>query len=161
MRTLEELADWHAVHDLSLRYAEAVDQRNWPALRAVFTERVAVDFSSVTHSPPTGEVAASEWVASVRATIDGFTATQHLIGNHRIVLDGDRGRYGAYVQAQHWMATDRWYLVGGRYENVVRRDGGEWRISAITVHQQWDAGDRSLFREAARLVAERSGARPA
>lgn len=156
MRTLEELLDWHAVHDLSLRYAEAIDQRNWPALQSVFAEHVAVDFSSFTHRPgPDGPVPAPEWVAAVRGTIDGFTSTQHLIGNHRIVVDGDRASYRAYVQAQHWMGTHRWYLVGGWYENTAQRVAGDWRLSGITLHQTWDAGDRSLLREAAQRVAGR------
>lgn len=159
MRTLEELLDWHAVHDLSLRYAEGIDQRNWPAFRAVFADNVLVDFSSFTHRPPAGPMPAAEWVRTVQGTIEGFTATQHLIGNHRIVVDGEVARYRAYVQAQHWMATNRFYLVGGWYENVAHRVGGEWRLSQVTVHQTWDAGDRSLLGEATRAVAQRG--RPA
>ncbi|MPY95341.1 MAG: hypothetical protein GEV08_20490 [Acidimicrobiia bacterium] len=159
MRTLDDLLDWHAVHDLSLRYAEAIDQRNWPALQAVFAEHVVVDFSSFTHTPaPSGPLPATEWVATVSGTIDGFTTTQHIIGNHRITVDGEVASYRAYVQAQHWMDTHRFYLIGGWYENVAHRVEGEWRLYEVTMHQTWDAGDRSLLREAARAVAERSGA---
>ena len=154
MRSLDELTDWHEVHDLSLRYAEAIDRRNWPAFRAVFAPRVRVDFASFTHRPaPPGPLAAEEWVSQVSGTINGFESTQHLIGNHRIVVSGDEGGYTAYVQAQHWMSTHRWYLIGGWYENRVRRIDGEWVLDAVTLHQTWDAGDRSLLREAARRAS--------
>lgn len=157
MQTLDDLLDWHAVHDLSLRYAEGIDQRNWPAFRSVFTDHVAVDFSSFTHRPgPPGPIPANEWVAMVQSTIDGFAATQHVIGNHRITVDGEVATYRAYVQAQHWMGTNRFYLIGGWYENVAHRVGGEWFLHRVTLHQTWDAGDRSLLREAAQAVAARA-----
>jgi len=152
---MSDFADWHAVFDLSLRYAEAIDRRRWDDLVEVFAPRVRVDFSSFSRSPaPAEPVNGSDWVAVVRGTIDGFVSTQHLIANQRIVFDGPTvARYTAYVQAQHWMDRDRWYLVGGSYDNEATNIAGKWRISAITFNQTWDAGQRSLLRE----VTQRAG----
>jgi hypothetical protein len=92
----------------------------------------------------------------VRSTIEGFESTQHLIANQVISFDSaDTGGYTAYIQAQHWMSRDRWYLIGGWYENRIRRVDGRWRISACTMHQTWDAGDRSLLAEAGRRARDR------
>lgn len=155
MTSVDELVDWHGVFDLSLRYAEAIDTRNWPAFRAVFTDSVRTDFTSFTHAAnPPQPLRAEDWVAMVRGTIDGFVSTQHLIGNQRIAVTGDTARYTAYVQAQHWMDTHRWYLVGGWYDNEAVRVDGDWKLASVTLHQSWDAGDRSLLREAARRVHE-------
>jgi SnoaL-like domain len=141
--------DWHEVFDLSLRYAEGIDRRDWDAFAACFTPTVQVDFSSFSHRPaPSEPLSRDAWVAAVRSTIDGFPSTQHLIGNQRIRFDGpDRGAYTAYIQAQHWADRDRWYLIGGWYENRVERHDGAWKLAAVTLHQTWDAGERGLLRE--------------
>jgi hypothetical protein len=158
MDALEELVNWRAVCDLSLRYATGVDTRDWSLYRSCFTDLLRIDFSSFTNRPaPTEPITADDWVGMVRSTISGFETTQHLIANHAITFDGpDAGHYTAYLQAQHWMANDRWYLIGGWYENEVRRVDGEWRIASCALHQTWDAGDRSVLGEAFRRQRERT-----
>lgn len=147
--SLDEIAGWHAVLDLSLRYAEGIDRRDWEGYATCFLPEVRIDFSSFTHRPASPEpVPVEAWVAAVRSTIDGFAATQHSITNQRITFDSrTSGRYTAYIQAQHWADRDRWYLIGGWYENEVRRTDDGWKLAAVTLHQEWDAGDRALLRE--------------
>src|SRR5690349_3734083 len=159
MDALEELVNWRAVCDLSLRYATGVDTCDWTLYRSCFTDTMRIDFSSFTNRPaPAEPITADDWVGMVRSTISGFETTQHLIANHAITFEGpDEGRYTAYLQAQHWMDRERWYLIGGWYENEVRRVDGEWRIASCTLHQTWDAGDRSLLGEAVRRQRERAG----
>ena len=113
-----------------------------PLYRSCFTDTLRIDFSSFTHRPaPAEPISADDWVGMVRSTISGFESTQHLIANHVITFDGpDEGRYTAYLQAQHWMDRDRWYLIGGWYENEVRRVDGEWRIASL--HAAPDLGRR-------------------
>ena len=158
MDSLAELVAWHKVFDLSLRYAAGIDQRDWSLYRSCFTDEVRVDFSSFNHRPASAEpMAADDWIAVVRRTIEGFESTQHLIGNQTITFDGpDRARYQAYLQAQHWMDRDHWYLIGGWYFNEAHRVDGEWKLATVVLDQRWDAGDRSLLREASRRVRERS-----
>lgn len=158
MTSVDELVNWREVLELSIRYATGIDRRDWALYRACFTDQVTVDFSSFTHRPAADSpVSADEWVRLVRSTIDGFVTTQHSISNQEIELQGDTGRYTAAIQAQHWMDRERWYLIGGWYENRVERVPQGWRIAACTLHQTWDAGDRGLLREATRLAAERGG----
>jgi SnoaL-like domain len=154
---LTELTKWHEVFDLSVAYATAIDARDWAGYRAVFTDEVDIDFSSFTHRPAR-PFTADQWVDGARSLIDGFEATQHLLGNHVIGFDGnDAGHYTAYIQAQHWMSRDSYYTIGGHYENkVVRGPDGRWRLTSMTLHQTWDAGDRSLLRAAADRVRARA-----
>src|SRR5829696_724789 len=49
--SLEELADWRAVLELSTRYATGIDQRDWSLYRRCFTDQLRIDFSSFTHRP--------------------------------------------------------------------------------------------------------------
>ena len=156
MEGLDALTRWHDVFDLSVAYATAIDRRDWKAYRGVFADEVDIDFSTFTHRPAQ-PVTPDQWVEGVRSLVEGFEATQHLLGNHVIVFDGDdAGRYTAYLQAQHWMSRTSWYTIGGHYENRVARGAdGRWRLTAMTLHQTWDAGDRSLLRVAAERVRAR------
>jgi 3-phenylpropionate/cinnamic acid dioxygenase small subunit len=151
--TLADLLDRAAVIDLSFRYATAIDTRDWALLRTCFCDEVDVDFSSFTGRPAPGKVSAEDWVAMVRGTVGGLDHTQHLISNQVITLDGDVGRYRAYVQAQHVLAGDGFYLVGGTYDNEVRRDGDGWRLSAMRVELGWAQGDPEVMRRARRRLA--------
>lgn len=161
MTTLDELVDWRAVLELSIRYATGIDRRDWTLYRSCFTDHVNVDFSSFTQRPaPDTPIAADDWVDMVRSTIDGFTSTQHLLGNQEIRLQGDGGSYTAAIQAQHWMSSDRWYVIGGWYDNRVQRTSDGWRIASCTLHQTWDAGDRGLLRTATRIAAQRASVAP-
>ena len=92
-------------------------------------------------------------MAAVRSTIDGFAATQHTITNQRISFDSrTTGRYTAYIQAQHWADRDRWYLIGGWYENEVRRTGDGYMTPTGTPF----SGDhiQAMCRAVARIHAD-------
>ena len=157
MDGLTELTRWHDVFDLYVAYAAAIDGPDWERYRAVFADEISIDFSSFTHRPAQ-PMTPDEWVDGVRSLVEGFEATQHLLGNHVIGFDGeDTGHYTAYIQAQHWMSRTSWYTIGGHYENrVARGSDGRWRLTAMTLHQTWDAGDRSLLRAAAERVRARA-----
>jgi hypothetical protein len=146
MRSLEEITAWHEVMELSLGYAQAIDARDWTGFESLYADEVAIDFSSFNGLEPGERVLRrATWVRAAGAFVTGFTSTQHLIANQLISFEGsDTGSYSAYLQAQHWIDRDRWYLVGGRYQNRVRRIDGRWVLSAVTLQVSWDAGDRSL-----------------
>lgn len=146
---MSDFATWQAVYDLSVRYAEGIDRRDWDGYARCFAPQIRIDFSSFSHAPaPTKPLSVEQWVRAVRSTIDGFVSTQHLLGNQRITFESDTtARYTAYIQAQHWMSSDRWYLIGGWYDNEATLIDGEWRLSAVKLNQTWDAGDRGLLRE--------------
>ncbi len=154
--SMTDFSTWHAIHDLSLRYAEGIDRRDWALYRDCFAPQIRVDFSTFTHVPaPVEPVPAEDWVAAVRGTIDGFDATQHLIGNHRITIESPTSaHYTAYIQAQHWLSTDEWYLVGGWYDNRAEVIDGEWRLTTLVLNQTWDAGDRGLLRVASKRARD-------
>jgi hypothetical protein len=157
MTTIEELIDWRAVFDLSIRYGAGIDRRDWAMYRSCFADVVNIDFSSFSHQPaPATPMSADDFVGTVRSLIEGFESTQHLIANHAIDVDGDEGRYTAYIQAQHWMSRERWYLIGGWYDNQCRRENGTWKITQCVLHQTWDAGDRSLLRQATGRYRDRN-----
>ena len=150
--TIETLKDRAEISDIVLRYATAVDNRDWPLYRAVFTDPLTVDFSSWSGDPET-TLPVGEWVELVRRTLAGFDATHHLSSNHVITLSGDRATCVSYMVARHYLVEGGERLmhsIGGHYTNQLVRMAGEWKIAHCALTVTWEMGDRSLFEIAAR-----------
>jgi hypothetical protein len=151
-----ELADQLAITDVLYQYATALDTRDWNLLRACFTADGVADyleFGGVNE----GRDAIVELCGGV---LSGLDASQHLIANPRVVLDGDRATASCYFQAQHFLASPaggNTYLVGGRYDDRLRRTDEGWQIEHRTLHCSWQDGNAGVFTEAAaRLAADGS-----
>jgi hypothetical protein len=62
------------------------------------------------------------------------------------LLAPDRARVSFYGQATHLLDTasgDRTWTVAAHYEATVRDTDG-WRITALTLHLDWAAGNQHL-----------------
>ncbi|WP_156679944.1 nuclear transport factor 2 family protein [Sphingomonas profundi] len=147
--TLADLIDRAAIADLLNGYAYGIDRRDWPLYRSIFTDRLEVDlaWSGVDASMP-----ADEWVATVRATLAPFDATQHRMTNIAIDLGADEAILRTQMTARHMLVEDgaeRHHLIGGYYTHRVVRAGGGWRIARLGLTIMWEQGDRGLFDRAA------------
>jgi SnoaL-like domain len=153
---LQFLLDPAAIGDVQLRYATAVDTRDWPLFRSCFTDEIETDFSSPDGSPPP-RTKADDWVEVVRRTIDGMQATQHLITNQVITLDGDQATCAAYVQARHHLPNETGgsdQITHGYYTNRFVRTAGGWKIRARRLTVLWNEGNMDIFDLARRRLDE-------
>ena len=139
--SIELLADRLAIVDTVVAYATAVDTRDWPAFEALFTADAVWDYRAggERHAGP------ERIVARVRPSIERLDATQHLLTNHVVAVDGDTATHTCYYLAQHLRDGAR-FLVGGRYEDELRRVGGRWLIAARALFGTWSEGDVSVLR---------------
>jgi hypothetical protein len=154
---LAELEDRLAITDVLYQYATGLDNRDWDLLRDCFTEDGVADFLEF-GGVNEGQEAIVELCSGVLAGLD---SNQHLIGNPRVKLDGDRAEAVCYFQAQHFMVSPgggNTYLVGGRYEDRLRRTSDGWRIEHRTLHCTWQDGNAGVFTEAAARLASGNGA---
>lgn len=125
------------------RYATALDRRDWDLLEQVFTRDVVFD---------SGEWVAKsldEYVANVKTYLGGCGPTQHLLGNHRIELDGDRATCACYVRAFHLdrdRGADLTYDMGGEYRDRLERTPDGWRIVHRTLEVLYEVGSREVLR---------------
>ncbi|BAW06928.1 nuclear transport factor 2 family protein [Nocardia seriolae] len=94
-----------------------IDIRDWETFPSVFADEVTLDYSSIWGGEPstvTPELIRADW----EKFIGSFDATQHLLGNHLVTVDGDRAELTAVFQAVHFLAnrfgSPRWTL-GGLY----------------------------------------------
>ncbi|MHA6764236.1 nuclear transport factor 2 family protein [Streptacidiphilus sp. PAMC 29251] len=86
MLSLQEMSDRIEIQDLLVRYAHAVDTREWKLFAELFTDDAVVDYTAF--GGPRGTV--EEVTAFLASVLPMFSATQHLIANSAVVLDGDR-----------------------------------------------------------------------
>jgi ketosteroid isomerase-like protein len=138
--------------ELHHRYAWALDHRDWQLLENCFTPDGGVDYGDLG-----GELhGAAEIATFCRRALEGLDATQHLIGNTMVQLDGDAATSTCYFQAQHVFAGARdgdTYIVAGTYTDVLTRREGGWRIAHRTLTPSWTQGNAGVFAQAAERSA--------
>lgn len=147
-----ELEDRLAITDVLYQYGTGLDGRDWDVLRDCFTDDAVCDyleFGGVNEGK-------DAIVALCSGVLSGLDASQHLIGNPRVTLDGDRATATCYFQAQHMLTSPgggNTYLVGGHYEDRLRRTDDGWKIEHRTLHCDWQDGNAGVFTEAAARLA--------
>ena len=154
-----ELVDRVAVADTVTRMAWYLDRRDWDGLAGLFTERVYTDYTSLWGGTPleatVEELLSTDRQGSWRRTMDGLEATQHLVTNILVELDGDEARATANVVGHHRLTNPHGsplWTVGGTYDfRLVRAD--RWRIRAITMTITWAQGNQHVLA----LALTRSG----
>jgi hypothetical protein len=156
---LQFLLDRTAINDVQLRYATGVDTRDWPLFRSCFTDEIETDVSSAVGSPPQ-RIKADDWVERVRRTIDGLKATQHMITNQVITLNGAEATCVAYVQARHHLPNETGgseQVMYGYYTNRFVRTAEGWKIRARKLTVLWNEGNMEIFELARRRLDEAEG----
>jgi hypothetical protein len=158
-----------AISRVIFDYAHAIDDRDWTALRAVFTDTCEVDFRSWSGAPA-ATMASDVWVQALRSVTGAFDATQHLMTNVRVdgpgadddAEDDDEHEHETWVtstnevHAQHWFSADSMAgfgrdaepahcTLGGSFTNRYVLVDETWRITSCRFSLRWRTGDESLF----------------
>jgi hypothetical protein len=101
--------------------AAALDARDWGTVRARFT--------ADTHAY--GVHGQDALVEQLQAHLGGVGATQHLLGNHRVSVNGDSARSFTYGRIHHVGAgpmDGSSYECMGEYDDEWVRTSAGWRI---------------------------------
>ena len=93
---LQTLLDEREILQVVTRYARALDTKEWALLDDVFVPDATGDLAS-----PTPLVGVDAIRTRIRAALEHLDASQHLVGNHEIQVDGDDATHRCYLQAQH------------------------------------------------------------
>jgi hypothetical protein len=132
------LADKLAITELCYRYGVALDSRDWAMLRRCFQPDAIAYYGA---DPSVGY---EQIEAVCRSALDPLSASQHLIGNVLVELDGDRASSVCYLQAQHvraGMADGEQFIFAGRYLDQHVRTPDGWRIAERRLEPMWTAGN--------------------
>lgn len=135
---LEGLIAKQEIVDVAIRYAAALDLKDWPLLESVFAP------TGVLVAGPIGNVMGPEEIGkAVSQVLDG-QKTQHFNGNHHVVLNGVSATHTCYLIAHHVresMTTDNWYTFAGTYHDEVIRTAEGWRILRRRLTPVWTLGN--------------------
>lgn len=132
MMSLQEISDRLEIQDLMVRYAHAVDSRDWKLFAGCFTGDAVIDYSAF--GGPRGGV--EEVVDYLSTVLPMFTATQHLMANCAVELDGDRAT--ARTMCQNPMA-----LPGEEGEYGLLSCGLWYTDELVRTPEGWRLSDRS------------------
>jgi hypothetical protein len=126
------LADRDEIHDIMMRYAHGVDQREMEIVRACF----APDLKTVGWGP--GEGFDRDALIRFISGVGHFRETMHMMGNQLIEVSGDTASMDTFAQLTHRLDGDpAKLLVSSRYvEKLTRRDGA-WAITQRGGEPAW------------------------
>ncbi|MEV5880041.1 nuclear transport factor 2 family protein [Streptomyces sp. NPDC052101] len=123
------------------------DRRDWAALHDILADEVDFDYTSLNGGEPL-VLPRQAVIAGWSAVLGGLQATQHLVSNQLVTVNGDTAQYTASVLATHVLPNDQGestWTVGGHYLYTLARSEGEWRISGIKMTADWTAGNRDIM----------------
>lgn len=134
------------VAETCTRMAVYADRREWVLLRGLFAEEVVLDYTSLNGGEPV-RLTPQQLVDAWSAALGGYDATQHLVANHLVRVDGDRAVCTASFQATHRLATAHGaplWTLGGDYRWELVRTGGRWLIASVVMTAAWGDGNQDL-----------------
>ena len=121
---MTEPSDRGEVLDVSLRYATAIDRREWSLFSSVFTDDAELDYGQV-----------GQWVAAdaimdfMRRVHAAARHTMHRLTNRVINVDGDIAVVRTYVDALILVDDGSGANAIGYYDDRMRRTADGWRIT--------------------------------
>jgi len=138
---VESLLAERKIERLLMAYATALDKRDWAALDEVFTPDATAHYKSIGHF---GSRAAM--VSMFREYLERCGATQHLLGNMRVDVDGGKATATCYLQAIHaglGKHQGKLLTVWGEYRDRLELRPAGWRIvhrELTVLHASGDIG---------------------
>lgn len=122
-------------------FARATDVRDWTEMSSSLTEDVQ----------GYGAQGRDAVVAQMRRFLGGVGPSQHLLGNHRVEIDGDTARVACYGRVHHVgsgpMAGSSYECLGDYADTWVQRDG-RWLLAKRWFEIRIEIGDRAVLRPA-------------
>jgi ketosteroid isomerase-like protein len=122
----DTITDRFALQDVMLDYAAGVDERDFARYRNCFSDDVEV--VGFTREPIRG---ADAWMTFVAKALEGYAATQHLLGLQHARIETDRAHARTDVQAQHFLKSPPGAMmtIWATYETDFVRSGDRWLIA--------------------------------
>ena len=134
--------DVQAIIDLTIAYCWAIDSKDWEALRSIFVPEATALLGDERDG-------IESIITRISTALGHLDASQHIISNHQIVLDGDAATSRCYLQAQHVRRAAEGspnYIVAGRYLDSVVRTPAGWRIVRRDLLVDWTDGNVRVVR---------------
>ena len=151
-RTLEDLLDIHAIHELKHRYLRCLDQKAWAELETCFTEAATASYGGGAVELD-GRAAILEFLTSSMGSTGMLTS--HRGGQPEIDLVGPAHATGTWALEDVVIHQDFGVTIHGAsfYEDRYVKVDGHWRICATgykrTYEEIWPRASLSGLRVSA------------
>ncbi|MFC5826180.1 nuclear transport factor 2 family protein [Nonomuraea insulae] len=140
--SVQELLDRAAIAELIYTVARAMDVRDWDLLTTCYAPEAEGDYINA-------DVHGREAIiAGAKGFLEPLGATQHLVGNIQITVEADIATTHATFIAQHERAEatgSGQYIIGGNYDDHLRRTDEGWKITRRQIRGIWSNGDPSVL----------------
>jgi hypothetical protein len=117
------MTDRDELIDLTIRYATAIDSRQYQLLSTVFTADADLDYGEVGRWTSAAEI--TEFMDLAHA---GAANTMHRMSNQAVAVDGDSATLRTYVDALILGADGSGVNAIGYYDDEAVRTSDGWRI---------------------------------
>lgn len=142
---LQKLVDRAEIIDAVNIIGMGADLRDWKACRAAFADRVLTDYTSLNGGTP-NTVAADTLVTGWADFFSKiFKATQHMITNHIVTVNGDRATCTSHFRAHHIYLggeSGKTWTLGGFYNHGLTRIKGRWKVTQMKMTWTYEEGIR-------------------
>ncbi|MEX1105211.1 MAG: nuclear transport factor 2 family protein [Ilumatobacteraceae bacterium] len=132
-----------AIADVTHAYCWALDSKQFDLLDEVFLPNATAELLS-----PLLE--GRDTIRDrIRTALTPLDATQHIVTNHIVTVDGDSATCQCYLHAQHVRAGTAGgdlFVIAGRYEDKLVRTSNGWRIVFRRLVQVWSDGNVEAVR---------------
>lgn len=135
--TLQQVSDRFDIENLLVEYCHIIDQKQIDRLDEIFSEDAFIDYTAM------GGIAGNrdEIMAFLKQALPAFGATQHMISNKQIRIEGDTasGRimcFNPMQLGQGAQATPVFFLGLWYVDEYVRTPQG-WRIKRRAEEKSW------------------------
>lgn len=119
-----------------------VDQKDWKATRSLFTQNVAIDFTSLGGGKAT--IPSDDLVAAWTKNLYKDKLSLHMTSNHQIKITGDRAEAYLHGYAHNKLVSatgsDIWQ-TWGNYRINLERTGSGWKINTLGYFAQHNEGN--------------------
>jgi hypothetical protein len=140
------LSDREQIFDLAVRYATALDSRDWALLRTCFVPDVVGDYEGI------GEVHGYDALeAMCRTALDPLDASQHIVTNFAVDIRGDEADFSCYLHAQHVNNAaegGNLFVVAAKYTDLQRKTDEGWQIARRQLAMMWTSGNPAVLAHA-------------
>jgi hypothetical protein len=140
---LMQLRDERAIERALILFARAMDERDWTTMAEILAEDAQGDFGT---GRLEGAVAIIELIGGY---LDNCGATQHLLGNVLVDVQGDSAVSRAYIRDVHLDSTDapdtRFYTIGDYRDTWRRRPDGSWCLAERVKANRGYVGTLEVF----------------
>lgn len=121
------MADREEIIQLLNLYGFAMDTQRWDLFDRIFIEHCDADYGPTSHWTDR-----AQFKADFGSFHELFDATQHVMTNHLVVVDGDTAHahtYGSWRLVRHAAGDPPVWDGTGYYDDQLVRTHGGWRIA--------------------------------